>query len=76
MASLRATAILNSIRGRYIIGQALDVAIETLKKEGRPQESNIADMELLRDEFFPIAYAARMAQEEYEKRGAIQDGKS
>ena len=60
--------LLNSIRGRYIIGQALDIAIEVLKKEEYPQLSNIANMELLRDELFPLAMAARLAQKEFRKK--------
>jgi len=58
-----AVALLGSIRGRYIIGQALDVAIRAMKERERPELSNIADMELLRDELFPIAMMARLAQE-------------
>ena len=47
----------SSIRGQLIISQALCVAIDTMNKvepEHRREESNISDMEFLRDELFPI----------------------
>jgi len=62
-----AVALLGSMRGRYIIGQALDVAIRAMREEEYPEDSNIRDMELLRDELFPIAMMARLAQEERDK---------
>ena len=50
----RALEFLFSNRGRYIVGQALQKAIEVMEKE--PEEkreySNIADMKYLRDNLF------------------------
>lgn len=46
--------LLNSIRGKYILSQALYYAIKELKKvkDTHRENSNIADMELLRNNFF------------------------
>ena len=46
----------SSIRGQLILSQALCLAIEKMKEvpEPRREVSNIADMEYLRDELFPI----------------------
>jgi len=59
--------LLGSLRGQYIIGQALDVAIRVMREEEYPKDSNIQDMELLRDELFPLAMMTRLAQEERDK---------
>lgn len=54
-----------SVRGQYIISQALCVAIETMKTDLRKypinkrEISNISDMEYLRDELFPIYKAVQ-----------------
>jgi hypothetical protein len=56
----------NSARGQYILGQALYIAINVMKKEQRAEWSNIKDMEFLISELFPIyatmqdAYAEMM----------------
>ena len=42
-----AHALMNSVRGRYIIGQALAIASDTLAKHPFPETSNIQDMEVL-----------------------------
>jgi hypothetical protein len=49
-----AIKFLGSLRGRYIISQALAKAIDVMKKVESPyrEESNIADMEFLRDNLF------------------------
>ena len=46
----------NSLRGQYIISQALAVAIKQLKSvpEEHREVSNIADMEFLLDGVFPM----------------------
>ena len=51
----RATFLLNSPRGRFIIGQALYVAIKRLREvdDQFQEKSNIADMECLQTIFFP-----------------------
>jgi len=46
-----------SRRGQYIIGQALSIAIRTMKLAKRPESSNIEDMEVLLEELFPLGKA-------------------
>ena len=50
------TALVNSQRGAYIIGQALHIAVEEMEKVPEPHReiSNIDDMKLIRDELFPL----------------------
>jgi len=43
-----------SVRGQFILSQALTVAAEAMKQEPYPESSNIADMEYLRDNLFPL----------------------
>jgi hypothetical protein len=51
-----AKKLLESMRGAYIIGQALYVAIKEMSKVPEPytEHSNITDMRLLMNAFFPI----------------------
>jgi len=52
----------SSVRGQYIISQALCLAIDKMKEvepEHMREESNISDMEFLRDELFPIYKAVQ-----------------
>lgn len=49
--------LFSSLRGAYIVSQALCIAIEELEKVEPPvmrEQSNIEDMQLLRDELFPF----------------------
>ena len=51
-----------SMRGQYILSQALCLAIEKMKEvepEHMREVSNISDMEYLRDELFPIYKAVQ-----------------
>ena len=60
------TQFLTSPRGMFIISQALFVAIETMKKvepEYKRELSNIADMEYLLDELFPMYKTVLMIKE-------------
>lgn len=52
----QAIALFESVRGRYIISQALHIGIETLEEVENPykEQSNINDMKCLRDNLFPI----------------------
>ena len=52
----RAKNLLDSIRGHFIVSQALLLAIEAIEKRPfRHQEpSNVEDMKLLLDEIFPL----------------------
>ena len=58
MKNKKAIEFASSVRGQYIISQALCLAIEKMKDEKIPmnmrESSNISDMEYLRDEIFPI----------------------
>ena len=51
-----ALKLFENMRGQYIIGQALAVAIWNMEQveEGRREESNIADMRLLMEGLFPM----------------------
>jgi len=55
-----ALKLLCSIRGEYIISQALVRAIEAMESEKYPETSNIQDMEMLL-ELFPIYKAIQSA---------------
>ncbi len=48
--------LFGSVRGNYIIGQALNVAIKELKQKEYPETSNIEDMEILGEQLFTIGY--------------------
>jgi len=52
----QALMFFNSVRGRYIISQALYYAIKTLEKVPSPhtEVSNIEDMQFLLDNLFPM----------------------
>ena len=52
-----ARKLLNSVRGIYIVGQALAVAIQTMKKKKHPETSNIEDMEMLGESLFHLGYS-------------------
>ena len=45
-----------SLRGKYIIGQALAIASDTLVNAKHPEFSNIADMEFLGNSLFQIGF--------------------
>jgi hypothetical protein len=45
-----------SLRGQYIIGQALAIAKEQLGKAEYPEVSNMADMEFLGNTLFQVGY--------------------
>lgn len=49
--------LFKSTRGLYIVGQALARAVEVMKKEKYPEESNIEDMEMLGEQIFRMGYA-------------------
>ena len=66
----KAIKFAQSIRGQYILSQALTKAIKVMEKEPRIKKelSNIADMKYLVHNLFPIFYAAQKAQKEYLKQ--------
>lgn len=46
--------LLNTIRGRLVISQALEYGIRAMKAVDRPEHSNIADLEMLRETIFNL----------------------
>ena len=62
-----AAAFADSLRGQYIIGQALAVAIETMGKVPAPytEASNIEDMQFLLEHLYPIGFASMITQQTY-----------
>ncbi len=60
-------AFVNSMRGRYIISQALFLAAKLLKEVEEPfrESSNIADMEFLIDNAFPLFKELHAARERH-----------
>ena len=50
----RAINLFDSMRGKFIISQALYTAMDILQQEKRPPQSDIQDMKLLAEELFPI----------------------
>lgn len=65
----RALGLAQSLRGQFIIGQALHYAIIALEKVDRPhrETSNIEDMKLLRASLFPMFSASVEATENFKK---------
>tara|TARA_R100001443_G_scaffold112059_1_gene125326 strand:- start:490 stop:759 length:270 start_codon:yes stop_codon:yes gene_type:complete len=55
-ATNEAIEFARSMRGQYIIGQALAIAKEQLGKAEYPEVSNMADMEFLGNTIFQIGY--------------------
>lgn len=55
MEEMKAFHFRDSMRGQYIISQALTIAAETMKKVKAPHKeaSNIADMEYLQEKIYP-----------------------
>ena len=60
----KAISFLNSVRGKYIMGQALFVAIERLGQEKYPETNNINDMTYLLDNLFPLYKTIESAKKE------------
>ena len=58
-----ATHLARSLRGQYIIGQALAVAIETMSKVPKPhtEVSNIEDMQFLLEHLYPLGFMSMVA---------------
>lgn len=48
--------LMNTVRGKYIIAQALAVAVETMRMASYPEQSNIEDMEMLAEGLFEPFY--------------------
>ena len=58
-----ATHLARSLRGQYIIGQALAVAIQTMSKVPYPyrEVSNIEDMQFLLENLYPLGFASMVS---------------
>lgn len=54
--------LLNSMRGQYIVGQALAKAVAVMRQAEYPETSNIEDMELLGETLFSLGYAIEKAK--------------
>lgn len=73
----KAINLLQSMRGQYIISQALCLAIKTINS--RPRElqepSNVLDMEFLVQNLFPIYRAVESAEEKFyqQKTDTLKD---
>lgn len=65
-----ALELFSSMRGKYIISQALTVAIDEMKKvdDTHKEVSNIEDMEMLRDTLFPLYYITQQAEVQWRKQ--------
>jgi len=57
-----AMELFNSPRGRYLLGQALALAVKSMRSERYPETSNIADMELLGNEIFAFGYRLELVK--------------
>lgn len=67
--------LFSSVRGQYIISQALSKAIDVMKKVEPPimrEQSNIGDMEILHETVFPIYQKEimEMTPEQFKKLAA------
>lgn len=69
-----ALKIFNSVRGNYIVGQALFLAIEHMKERPAIQQepSNMADMELMMAELFPLYSVVAEAEKSFKKDTFMQ----
>ena len=68
----KATGFLTSIRGQFIMAQALHTAIKTLEKEPYPEFSNIEDMKYIKEYLFnfPVEF---MDAEVVRKEGRVEE---
>lgn len=62
---MHAQTIANSLRGQYLISQALCLAVKVLRKRPKhlQEPSNMADMEMLIEHVFPIYKVVEQARE-------------
>jgi len=66
---VEATEFLGSMRGQYIVSQALCLAVKEMKKVEEPhtEHSNICDMEYLIETLFPICRLIEGVEEKRDK---------
>jgi len=67
---------LSSMRGQYIIAQALHYGIEALQQVPKPyqESSNLSDMEYLRDNLFTFPVADNNHAIEQAKKEGLMNG--
>ena len=65
------TALLNSPRGQFVMGQALARATQVMKNEEHPETSNIEDMEIIMECFFPLYQALSTMQTDILRKRAL-----
>ena len=70
------TDFLSSMRGQYIIAQALHYGIEALRQVPKPyqESSNLSDMKYLRDNLFTFPVADNNHAIEWAKKEGLMDG--
>jgi len=66
---VEATEFLGSMRGQYIVSQALCLAVKEMRKVKEPhtEHSNICDMEYLIETLFPICRLIEGVEEKRDK---------
>jgi len=71
---MKALNLFNSVRGNYIVGQALYLAMEHIKERHTIQQepSNMADMELMMTEMFPLYSVVAGAEKAFMKDTFMQ----
>ena len=64
-----------SPRGQYIMGQALWISIDTMKRVPAPytEHSNIADMEFIMDSVFPMFAQVKKAEQHFQEQQTASD---
>lgn len=69
--AMNVAEFLSTIRGQYIVGQALGIAIdqlESISPEHMQEKSNISDMKFLAENLFTIGYASHLANKQLIKQ--------
>ena len=62
-----ARELVSTMRGQFIISQALVIAVRKMKKEKYPETSNIQDMEMLMEAIWPLYKFVAESQAQFEK---------
>tara|TARA_R100000152_G_C6633605_1_gene80415 strand:+ start:83 stop:352 length:270 start_codon:yes stop_codon:yes gene_type:complete len=62
-----------SLRGQFVIGKALYVAVKTMEKESRPAISDIEQMKEIGENLFPIGYLGAKASEKFSEKDILQE---
>ena len=65
--------LFKSLRGHFIVGKALYVAVQTLEKEKYPPTSDIEQMKEIGEKLFPIGYIGAEASEKFSDKEVWQE---